>query len=64
LQGCKTWSDKSRQWGYASEVLQQLRLDALYSINLLQLATYFSLEALPASRLDVGDVDKWEYQVL
>jgi hypothetical protein len=25
---------------------------------------YFYLEALPASRLDVGDVEKLEYQVL
>jgi hypothetical protein len=33
-------------------------------INTSKLATYFSLEALPASRLDVGDVDKLEYQVL
>jgi hypothetical protein len=32
-------------------------------INTLKLATYFSLEALPASRLDAGDVDKLEYQV-
>jgi hypothetical protein len=32
-------------------------------INILQLANYFSLEALPASRLDAGDVDKLEYQV-
>jgi hypothetical protein len=29
-------------------------------INILKLANYFSLEALPASRLDAGDVDKLE----
>jgi hypothetical protein len=36
----------------------------VYDIDTLKLATYFDLEALPASRLDVGDVDKLEYQVL
>jgi hypothetical protein len=30
----------------------------MYSILLLKLANCFSLEALPASRLDAGDVDK------
>jgi hypothetical protein len=29
-------------------------------INILKLANYFSLEALPASRLDAGDVYKLE----
>jgi hypothetical protein len=33
-------------------------------INILKLAKYLFLEALPASHMDVGDVDKWEYQVL
>jgi hypothetical protein len=30
-------------------------------IKIFKLAKYFSLEALPASRLDAGDVDKLEY---
>jgi hypothetical protein len=32
-------------------------------MNIFILAKYFSLEALPASRLDAGDVDNLEYQV-
>jgi hypothetical protein len=35
----------------------------VYYINILKLAKYFYVEALPASRMDVGDVDKLEYQV-
>jgi hypothetical protein len=32
-------------------------------INKLTISKYFFLEALPASRLDAGDVDTLEYQV-
>jgi hypothetical protein len=39
------------------------RCNLCIRINILKLAKYFSLEALPASRLDAGDVDKLEYQV-
>jgi hypothetical protein len=36
----------------------------VYYINILKLANDVHGEALPASRMDVGDVDKLEYQVL
>jgi hypothetical protein len=66
--GCQEAEDGG---GQQRLVLQQVsffvwpiaRRNLCIPINTLKLATYFSLEALPASRLDAGDVDKLEYQV-